>query len=149
VVVSKIMSRKVVSVSADDTLRIVSEVMELGRVRHMPVVKGGDLVGVVSERDLLRASLSSVMGIDRAEQQAFLEGVKISEVMSSPAISVSPETPVQGAARLMAEHKIGCLPVLEEGKLVAIVTETDVLGVLAAMPLSGADEGPRRSKRRE
>jgi CBS domain-containing protein len=133
--VSDIMSEQVVSISADDTLRIVDEIMHYAHVRHIPVVRRGELVGVVSQRDLLRASLSNVMGLPRDEQEQFLEGVSISEVMSTPPISIAPETSVQQAAELMANHKIGCLPVLEDGKLIAIVTETDVLRVLASLKL--------------
>ncbi len=132
------MSRKVVSISADDSLRIVDEIMKLGHVRHLPVVRRGELVGVVSQRDLLRASLSNVMGIPSEEQQVFLEGVHIAEVMSSPAVSVDPGETVQRAAHLMAEGKFGCLPVVEEGKLVGIVTETDVLRHFASLSLSSA-----------
>jgi acetoin utilization protein AcuB len=134
VTVRELMSEKVVSISTDDTLRIVQEIMELGSVRHLPVVRRGELVGVVSQRDLLKASLSNVMGIPAEEQSLFLEGVRIEEVMSSPAVSVDPGASVQTAARLMAERKIGCLPVLEHGRLVGIVTETDVLGYFATLP---------------
>ncbi len=84
------MSRKVVSISADDNLRIVDEIMQLGRVRHLPVVRRGQLVGVVSQRDLLHASLSNVIGVASEEQTLFLEGVNISQVMSSPPISIGP-----------------------------------------------------------
>lgn len=130
------MSTKVVSISADDTLRIVEEIMQLGHVRHLPVVRRGELVGVVSQRDLLRASLSNVMGIPRDEQEVFLEGVHIAEVMSKPPVFVGPETPVQEAAGLMAERKIGCLPVVgSDGEVVGIVTETDVLRYLAGLRL--------------
>ena len=131
------MSKKVVSISADDTLRIVGEIMKLGHVRHLPVVRRGELVGVVSQRDLLRASLSNVMGIPRDEQDAFLEGVHISEVMSKPPAFVRPEVEVQEAAGVMAERKIGCLPVVADGgKVVGILTETDVLRYLAGLSLS-------------
>lgn len=126
------MSRKVVSISSDDTLRIVQEIMELGSVRHLPVVRRGELVGVVSQRDLLTASLSNVIGIPAEEQRAFLEGVSISEVMSEPPISISGSASVRDAARLMAERKIGCLPVTHEGKLLGIVTETDLLSFFAS-----------------
>lgn len=136
------MSRKVVGISADDTLRIVGEIMKLGHVRHLPVVRRGQLVGVVSQRDLLRASLSNVMGIPKDEQDVFLEGVHIAEVMSTPAISVGPEDPVQRGAGLMAEHKIGCLPVVEGGKLIGIVTETDMLRYFAAPPVAEAETAP-------
>ncbi len=134
------MSRKVVSISADDNLRIVDEIMQLGRVRHLPVVRRGKLVGVVSQRDLLHASLSNVMGLAAEEQTLFLEGVNISQVMSSPPVSIGPEAPVQEAARIMAERKIGCLPVIEDGKLAGIVTETDLLAYFAGVPAASASE---------
>ncbi len=122
-----IMKTNVVTIPADDNLWIVKEIMEFGDTRHLPVVRLGDLVGVVSQRDLLRASLSNVMGLPAAEQKVFLEGVKISEVMSAPPISIDVDRSIQEAARTMARQKIGCLPVLEAGKLIGIVTETDVL----------------------
>ncbi len=128
------MKTQVVSISSDDTLRIVREIMELGRVRHLPVVHKGKLVGVVSQRDLFHASLSNVIGIGREEQELFLEGVKIADVMSEPPVSISPDAPVQSAAALMADRKIGCLPVVESEKLIGIVTETDLLHHFAALP---------------
>ena len=133
------MSRKVVSIPADDNLRIVQDIMELGRVRHLPVVRRGELVGVVSQRDLLHASLSNVMGLPSEEQNLFLEGVKISQVMSEPPTSIDPEASVQEAAQIMAQRKIGCLPMIEEGKLAGIVTETDILAYFAGLP-AGAGE---------
>ncbi len=128
------MKTQVVSISSDDTLRIVREIMELGRVRHLPVVRKGKLVGVVSQRDLFHASLSNVIGIGREEQELFHEGVKIADVMSEPPVSISPDAPVQSAAALMADRKIGCLPVVESEKLIGIVTETDLLHHFAALP---------------
>ncbi len=121
------MKTNVVTIPADDTLWIVKEIMEFGDTRHLPVVRLGELLGVVSQRDLLRASLSNVMGLPADEQKVFLEGVKISEVMSAPPISIDQDASIQEAASTMARKKIGCLPVLESGKLVGIVTETDVL----------------------
>lgn len=129
------MSRKVVSISADDTLRIVHEIMELGRVRHLPVVRAGKLVGVVSQRDLLHASLSNVIGIPRDEQELFLEGVKIQEVMSAPPRWIGPDESVQKAAALMAQEKIGCLPVVEDEKIAGILTENDLLRHFASIPV--------------
>ncbi len=128
------MSRKVVSISADDTLRIVREIMEGGSVRHLPVVRRGDLIGVVSQRDLLKASLSNVMGLPAEEQSLFLEGVSITEVMSAPPTTIEADASIQEAAKLMADRKIGCLPVMEKDKFVGIVTETDVLRYIAGLP---------------
>ena len=127
------MKTKVVTISVDDTLWTVNEIMELGSVRHLPVVQSGKLVGVVSQRDLLRASLSSVMGLSGDEQQVFLEGVKIAEVMSAEPVAVSPDDSVHEAARTMAGRKIGCLPVVQGGELIGIVTETDVLAYFAGL----------------
>ncbi len=129
------MKTRVVTIPADDSLWVVQEIMEFGDTRHLPVVRLGELVGVVSERDLLRASLSNVMGLPAEEQKIFLEGVKISEVMSSPPISIEKDESVQKAARTLAERKIGCLPVVEAGKLIGIVTETDVLEYFSGLDL--------------
>lgn len=129
--IHEIMSRKVVSISGDDTLRIVQEIMEHGSVRHLPVVRRGELIGVVSQRDLLKASLSNVMGLPAEEQSLFLEGVSITEVMSAPPITIGAASTVREAAKLMAEQKIGCLPVMDGEELVGLVTETDVLRYFA------------------
>ena len=131
--IAELMQTKVVRISTDDTLRIVQEIMELGSVRHLPVVRRGELVGVVSQRDLLKASLSNVMGLPAEEQSLFLEGVRIEEVMSAPPVSIESDATVQQAARLMAGRKIGCLPVVDAGELVGIVTETDVLEYFAGL----------------
>jgi CBS domain-containing protein len=87
---------------------------------------------VVSQRDLLRASLSTVMGLPREERSSFLDGVTIAEVMSVPPLSVAPDTPVRKAAGMMAERKVGCLPVVEDERVIGIVTETDVLRWVAS-----------------
>lgn len=129
--VDSIMSTKVVSISADDKLDIVKDIMELASVRHLPVVRLGRLVGVVTQRDLLKASLSTVMGLPASEHARFLRGVSIEEVMSTPPRSIAVDATIQEAARLMSEHKIGCLPVLDGEKLVGILTETDVLSFFA------------------
>ena len=82
----------------------------------------------------MRASLSNVMGISAEEQKIFLEGVKISEVMSAPPRTIGPGESMQAAARAMAEYKIGCLPVVDGDEIVGIVTETDVLHYFASLP---------------
>ena len=126
--VRDIMSDKIVTISADDTLSTVEDIMTLGHVRHMPVVRGGQLVGVVSERDLLRASLSNLSAFGNEHRRAFLHGVEIKRVMSEPPVVIDPEATVAEAASVMADRKIGCLPVVDEARgLVGMLTETDVL----------------------
>jgi CBS domain-containing protein len=132
--VRDIMPRKLVTISAGDTLATVEDIMTLGRVRHMPVVHAGRLVGVVSERDLLRASLSSLSDFGSDERRAFLHVVEIKRVMSAPPIVIGPEATVEEAARVMAERKIGCLPVVEDEELIGLITETDLLRCFAGVP---------------
>ena len=130
------MPRKMVTISETDTLSTVEDIMTLGHVRHMPVVRGGKLVGVVSERDLQRASLSNLTAFGSEERRAFHQVVEIARVMSSPAITIAPESTVEEAALVMAERKIGCLPVVEESELIGIITETDVLRYFAGLGLA-------------
>jgi len=147
--VRTIMQEKIVTISASESLSTVEDIMRLGRVRHMPVVSSGKLVGVVSERDLLRSSLSSLSSHRSAERKAFLYAIEIGRVMSQPPIVIAPDVSIRQAARVMAENKIGCLPVVVDQELVGIVTETDVLRWVAeaddrARPGSSAN-GPMRS----
>jgi CBS domain-containing protein len=131
--VRDVMQKSVVTISASDRLSTVEDIMTLGRVRHMPVVHAGKLVGVVSERDLLRASLSNLSGHRHEEHRAFLHVVEIGRVMSTPPIVV---TTVGEAAHIMAEKKIGCLPVVEGDQLVGMITETDILHLVAGVSQS-------------
>ncbi|MEE2663798.1 MAG: CBS domain-containing protein [Myxococcota bacterium] len=134
-VVRDIMKRKVVTIAAGERLSTVEDIMTLGGVRHIPVVRGGDLVGVVTERDLLRTSLSNLNQYGADARRAFLSAVEIARVMSSPPITIEQAAPVSEAARQMAERKIGCLPVVDEtGRFVGLVTETDLLRHFAGLP---------------
>jgi CBS domain-containing membrane protein len=131
--VRDIMTSEVTTLGRNDSLQLAKDIITLGRVRHFPVLDDGKVVGVVSQRDLYRASLGSVMKYGEKAQQAFLEGIAVKEVMSDPPLTIAPHASVQEAARLMMEKKIGCLPVLEGSKLVGIVTESDMLKLVAEM----------------
>ncbi len=130
--VRNITSTEVTTLGRNDTLLLAKDIMSLGRIRHFPVVEDDELVGVVSQRALYRASLGTVMQYGEKAQRASLESVVVKEIMADP-ISIVPDTPVRDAARLMMEHKIACLPVLEDSRLVGIVTETDMLQVVVDM----------------
>ena len=131
--VRDIMASEVTTLDRNDSLQLAKDIMSLGRVRHFPVVDDGKVVGVVSQRDLYKASLGSVMKYGEKAQRSFLEGIAIKEVMVDPPITIAPHATVQEAARLMMEKKIGCLPVLEGSTLVGIITETDMLKLVAEM----------------
>ena len=131
--VRDVMRRKIVTISASERLSTVEDIMTLGHVRHMPVVQAGRLVGVVSERDLLRASLSNLAGHGDEERRAFLQVVEITHVMSTPPIVIGPEATIEQAALIMAEKKIGCLPVVADEALIGMLTETDILRSVAGI----------------
>jgi CBS domain-containing protein len=136
--VRDIMGKNLVTISVSERMSTVEDIMTLGHVRHMPVVRGGKLVGVVSERDLLRASLSVLSEHRGDERRAFLNVVEIARVMSTPPIVISPDATIDEAALVMAEKKIGCLPVVDGDHLLGMVTETDVLRWVAGV---APDEG--------
>ena len=126
--VGEVMRTDFVSVKLGDQLDFADTVMRLGRIRHMPVLDGKQLVGVVSDRDVLAASLSKVLNFDFAQRKTFMRSVEVNEVMSKDLVSVRPETRLAQAAHLMMQCKIGCLPVVDdEGSPVGLVTETDLL----------------------
>jgi CBS-domain-containing membrane protein len=125
--IKDIMTKEVSTLGRNDTLDLADNVMSLDRIRHIPVLDDARVVGVVSQRDLFRSALAAALGYGEKAQQTLLHTIRVKEVMSEPAITVSPETTVKEAAALMIEHKIGCLPVVDEHTLVGIVTETDIL----------------------
>ncbi len=125
--VKDIMVKEVATLKLDDELSLAEDIMHLGRIRHLPVMDGQRLAGIISERDLFRASLASVIDYDRQMKRDYLKTVVIKEVMKTELITVGPEVTVKEAGQLMLKHKIGCLPVISGGRMVGLVTETDVL----------------------
>jgi CBS-domain-containing membrane protein len=125
--VRDLMSPKVAILAADDTLGIADEVMCMGRIRHLPVVDMGRVVGVVSQRDLFRSALGTALALGIRQPEELMRTLAVRDVMSTPAVTIGPGAPIQDAARTMAEKKIGCLPVVEDEGLVGILTETDIL----------------------
>lgn len=129
--VRDIMTTPVVAVGNADNLKVVEEVMEWKHIRHLPVINDeGELVGLLTHRDLLRVCVSSIADISRKEQDALLRGIPAEQIMTEGVMTVSPNTDVRGAAELMLDRKIGCLPVVDGRKLVGILTEADFVRYL-------------------
>ncbi len=129
--VRDIMTAPVVAVGATDNLKVVEEVMEWKHIRHLPVVNDdGELVGLLTHRDLLRVCVSSIADISRKEQDALLRGIPAEQIMTEGVLTVAPDSDVRSAAQLMLERKIGCLPVVDGRKLVGILTEADFVRYL-------------------
>lgn len=124
--VRDLMTREVVTLQRNDSLSIAEDVMRLGRIRHMPVLDDdGALVGIVSQRDMFRGALARAFGYGTAAQSRVLKTLVVKEVMSNDPQTISPDAPLREAAERMSHHKLGCLPVIEDGKLVGILTEGD------------------------
>jgi acetoin utilization protein AcuB len=116
--VSRWMTRDPVAVESTETLAAVRKIMDQGRFRRVPVVDGGKLVGIVSDRDL-------------RQHTGALAEVKVNGAMSTPVVSVTPSVLLEEAANLMVKHKVGGLPVVDRGRLAGIITATDLLRAFA------------------
>lgn len=125
--VKEIMVREVATLNVDDELSLANDIMKLGRIRHLPVVEGKKLVGIISERDLFRSSLMRALGHEPGKTREVMKAVRIKDVMVRDVVTISPEAEVKEAVRLMLQHKIGCLPVVVGQELVGLITETDIL----------------------
>ncbi|MEP9409974.1 MAG: CBS domain-containing protein [Candidatus Brocadia sp.] len=125
--VRDIMKTQLVTLNADSKLGFANDIMYLGRIRHLPVVKGENIVGILTQRDLYRASLTSIL-TNWKENKEFLDSIRVSEVMTKNVITISPDATVEEAAQIMIDKKVGGLPVVKDkNKLIGLITETDVL----------------------
>jgi CBS domain-containing membrane protein len=125
--VRDIMVKELATLDVNDELSLANDIMRLGRIRHLPVLEDDTLVGIISERDLFRSSLAQALGYGDKGSREVMKTLRIKDVMVKQVVSVSPDLPLKDAVVLMVERKIGCLPVVEQGKLVGLITETDIL----------------------
>ena len=130
-----IMNREVQTVRRNDELLVADQLMKQGRIRHLPVLDEYERVcAVVSQRDLFRGALLRALGYGGRAEETMLRQIAVKEAMSPELYTAPPEMTVAEAAQLMIEKKIGCLPVVEDDKLVGIVTETDFVKLVATDP---------------
>ena len=121
------MSRNPYTITADTPVEEALTRMREVHIRRFPVLdKSGKLVGIVSEKDLLYASPSPASSLSIYEMHYLLSKLMVSQVMTKDVVTVAEDTPVEDAARIMTDRKIGSLPVVREGQLVGIITETDL-----------------------
>ncbi len=142
--VAERMSRQPVAVSPDLPLPEALRLMREKRVRRLPIVdENGRLVGIVSEKDLLYAAPSPATTLSLYEMQYLLTRITVKDVMTSDVITVRESNTIEEAARLMVQHKIGGLPVVDDiGKLIGIITETDLFRTFLEL-LGGWEHGVR------
>jgi CBS domain-containing protein len=147
--VRELMTPEVVSLEVGDHLDLASDIMMLGRIRHMPVMDGAELVGILTQRDLFRSAISSVLQLRPAAEREWLTTVRVGDVMTSSVITADPEWTIGHAVAVMLRERIGCLPVVDGGRLVGLLSETDCLRFLGALLAREGDAGsaaaPHRS----
>jgi len=132
------MSRPPVIVGPDLPIHEALALFKRERIRRAPVIKGGKLIGIVSEKDLLNASPSPATTLSIWEMNYLLSKLTVSEVMTKNVITVTEDMPIEDAARIMADSKIGGLPVVKGTRVVGIITETDLFKLF--LELMGARE---------
>jgi acetoin utilization protein AcuB len=120
--VGQIMSQKIVTIAPDKRVGQALKLMQKHRIRHVPVLEGDRMVGWITSRDLREVLLASM-----------LEEIKVGDVMVQAPLSVTPDTEVEEAARLIHEHKIGGMPVMEGDKLVGVITMLDLISAFITM----------------
>jgi acetoin utilization protein AcuB len=121
------MNEDVVTVTPDDSFRTAMHLIRQKGIRHLPVVEGKRLVGIVTDRDLRQAAPSGATSLSIHELHYILDKVTVREIMTKQVVTIRPDQTVEDAALLLLGHRIGGLPVVVEGDLHGIITETDIL----------------------
>lgn len=135
--VAELMTTKVFTVEPHDLIDRVFFLIHYEKIRHLPVVEKGKLIGIVSDRDLYKAlgpkSNSNAIETNKDSTQLHVVSQKVAHIMHRGVYTVAPETLLSEAALMLAEHRIGALPVVEKDKLVGILSATDILRVFAKL----------------
>lgn len=126
--VQDLMTTNMFTLKKSDSLMAAKSLMELARIRHIPVIEEGNIfVGLITHRDILSSTLSKLADIDRNDRDEIEASIPVSEIMRDDVYTVSPDASLKEAAELLLNHKYGCLPVIEKDMLVGIITEADFL----------------------
>ena len=131
--VSDRMTRDVVTLEEEQSLRDAFGLQQRHKIRHIPVVTDGLVVGILTDRDLKRASPSLLSGISQEKYDELLDTTLVGQVMTRNPQTVTPETPLKEVAEILIEHKFGSLPVTDGNQLVGIITDIDLLGALSEL----------------
>ncbi len=129
-IVENWMSKKVITIHPEESLSEAINLLKRNKIRRLPVVKDGKLVGIVGDRDLKEAAPSKATSLDIWELHYLISKIKVKSVMTRKVLTVSPKSTVEHAAIVMHDNKVGGLPVLDNKKLVGIITVQDIFGAL-------------------
>ena len=125
--VSHIMAKSVISVNKTQSLREVKSLLENEGIRHVPVVSGNELIGIISKTDITKLSFGSIFENQGNSDEAVLDMLSIEQLMTAHPKSISSDTPIRDVAEILVNEDFHSLPVVDEGKIVGIVTSTDIL----------------------
>lgn len=128
--VAEIMTANPTTVTPRNAIRTAINLMREGGYRRLPVVDRGRLVGIITDRDLRRAANSPFVVREQWYDNFILDHIEVGSCMTPNPLTIEPSAPIAEATRLMRNHKIGGLPVVTDGQLVGIITETDLLDFL-------------------
>jgi acetoin utilization protein AcuB len=128
--VRKKMHKDLVTVTKDERMTVAKKILKEKNIRHLPVVDGKKLIGLVTNMDIRKAEASPATSLEIRELHYLLDKLTVGEIMTRNVITISPDISVEEAAILIHDNKIGCLPVVEDGNLVGILTENDVMEIL-------------------
>jgi CBS domain-containing membrane protein len=132
--VKDLMTTDLFTLRRTDTLASARSIMELGRIRHIPIVDDQTrFIGLVTHRDILSATVSKLADIDAGTQDELDASIPILSIMRTDVRHTHPDTELKQAAAVLLEHKYGCLPVLEDERLVGILTEADFLNLTISL----------------
>ena len=131
--VRTMMQQNVISATPDMSLAQVQRLMQDKRIRHLPVVSGTRVVGMVTDRDIRDAAPSPATTLSRGEIAYRLDTTLVKNCMTQDVVSIQPDTDMVQAARILLDKKFGCLPVVDQGALVGVVTEVDCLRAFLAL----------------
>lgn len=128
------MNRKVISVTVDDYMLDAIRALKEHDIRMLPVMKNGKMVGVVTDRDLRRASASDATSLEAHELLYIIDNIKVEEIMTPNPIAIPHDYTVEEAAEILLKNKISGAPVVDpEGKVVGVITQTDIFRVLISL----------------
>jgi acetoin utilization protein AcuB len=140
--VSDWMTKKVFSVEPEAYLSDALSLMKEKSIKHVPVVKGGKLKGIISDRDIKEYSPSKATSLDIYELHYILAKTRIKDMMTTGVVTTTSDSPVEEAAMTMLDRGIGCLPVMDEGNLTGIISDKDIFRAL--VDITGVRHGGNR-----
>jgi len=124
------MKKDLITITKDERMTTAKKILKEKNIRHLPVVDGKRLIGLVSNMDIRKAEASPATSLEIRELHYLLDKLTVGEIMTRNVITISPDISVEEATTLLHDNKIGCLPVVEDGNLVGILTENDVMDIL-------------------